>query len=205
VNSHGQDGARIVGRLVLALWLTAGMRAAAVDTFLVVKVAEMNRAVGYQVMTPAEYKGLDARIQRESRLYTQAEQLAMKEWKADEGNKGIPFPGGRLSARKATVVAQFSAREQADKKIESYKDIESRRQLQEMAASRNLTPQQKKLKEAEAEKERQVEQAAELVKAKLDELLAREEEKAGGKTTPEKSDPRAPTKAEAGDAVQKAL
>jgi hypothetical protein len=171
--------------LVLGGILALTTRASALETFCVVKITDMDKKVEHKLMSPDEFKEEEARAKAEASLFPKAEELAKKEWKADEANKSIPFPG-RLGPRKIEVVTRESSREKADKKLESL-DAASERRQNETRKSGKMTEADKKKAEAADEKEKDLGRAYESVKAKLGELMTKAEE---AKVKPDEAKPK---------------
>ena len=177
--------APIVGRAMLAAMVFAalaasGLPAAAGETFLVVKTTDMNHSVEYKIMSPDEHKELQAQIQTEARLFPKAQEQAAKDWKDDPANKQSPYPGGRLAARKVEVVERATTQAQADKKLDACNTAESKRQDAEQPrrTSKSSSAGESKQEKAKLQKEMDLQKACDLVRSKLDALVADEKEKA---------------------------
>lgn len=142
------------------------------EGYVIVKVQDMLKKTTTEMMTESEYKALEKTIQMENRFFQQAVQIAAKEWRADELNKGTPFAGGRLMARKIVGTPErFSNQEKAQQKLTAIEDLESKKAFR----AREKEAGNKKSKEElakEYEKEAVVSSAAELVQAKLEELIS---------------------------------
>jgi hypothetical protein len=171
--------------LVLGGILALTTSASALETFCVVKITDMDKKVENKIMSPEEFKEEEARAKAEAALFPKAEELAKKEWKADEANKSIPFPG-RLGPRKIEIVTRESNREKADKKLESLDAANERRQT-DTRKSGKMTEADKKRAEAADEKEKDLGRAYESVKAKLAELMTKAEE---AKVKPDEAKPK---------------
>lgn len=166
----------VVSGLALAGILAATPKALAAEELLVVKISDMTKAADYKIMSGEEFKELEGQIQLEARVFQKAVELVKKEWKADEGNKNSPFPGGRLNPRKAEVVERAINREKAEKKLESLSGAESKRKFEPKKLSSKMTEAEKKQEEARADRERDLQKSADLIKTKIDELAAKEKE-----------------------------
>ncbi len=164
----------LVASLVLGGILAFTTRASALETFCVVKSTDMDKKIEYKIMSPEEFKEQEAQVKAEAALFPKAEEQVKKEWKADEGNKSTPFPG-KLGPRKIEVVTRESVREKADKKLESLEASSDRRQIEPKKGGK-LTDAEKKQADAKAEKEKDLQKAYDLVKAKLAELTTKAEE-----------------------------
>lgn len=142
------------------------------EGYVIVRVQDMLKKTTTEMMTESEFKALDKKIQMENRYFQQAVQIAAKEWRADELNKGTAFAGGRLMARKiAGTPERFSSQEKAQQKLTAIEDLESRKAFR----TREKEAGNKKSKEElakEYEKEAVLSSAAELVQAKLEELIS---------------------------------
>jgi hypothetical protein len=192
-------------------WLSGRVAPGAMETYCVVKVSDFMKAETYEVMKAAEVRELNAQIQRETKVFMKAEELVAREWKADELNKGTPFPGGRVSTRKAEIKGQFPSEEKARAMRETYQAREAKkadRENERLIDLKKTNPTaakelEKELSEAR-EKEVTVARAAAAVEAKIKDLLAKEDEKAG-KTSDAQPAPKGPTKAQTGHALDKGL
>jgi hypothetical protein len=170
----------LVSVALFSLLLTLSRSALAIDSFIVVKLTDMDKKVEHRIVSAEELKALETEIKAEASLFAKAEELAKKDWKADEGNKSTPFPPG-LNPRKVEVVERFTVREKADAKLEKLDDAESRRQIEPKKTGK-VSDTDKKRAEAKAEREDALKSGQELVKAKLKELATKEpakDEKAG--------------------------
>ena len=168
--------------LLASAGLVGASGAAAEELSLAVKITDMQKNAEFKVMSAEEFKQLDAQIRLENRLFQKAQELAKKEWKADDTNKA-PYPGGRLNPRKAEVMER-GAREKVDKKVEKALKAEEKRQDDFKKPGGKLSEEEKKQANIKADKKRELETAGNLLKAKLDELIAKEKEAAEKPATP---------------------
>ncbi len=164
----------LVSALALGSVLALATRASALDSFCIVKITDMDKKVEHKIVSAEDFKTLEAEIKTEASLFPKAEELAKKEWKADEGNKSIPFPG-RLGPRKIDVVARETVREKADKKLEALTASEDRRQVEPKKGGK-MTDAEKKQADAKAEKEKDLQKAYDAVKTKIAELVTKAQE-----------------------------
>lgn len=198
--------------LCAAMVALFGGLASAGETFYVVRVSDMMREQAYQVMGGDEFKQFQKQIALEERNFPKALTMVGDEWRKDEANKTVPFPGGRLSPRK--IVGQpepFDTRDKADKRVDQIQKREDDKRLRDKTPK----PPADKVKDArEADKVLQARRAADLIAAKLTEL-AGGDAKTGDKPAADKpaaDKPAAPAAAQpaadkkaAGAALNKAL
>jgi hypothetical protein len=175
----GQGG--LVAGVALALLTRL---ATAGDVYVLVKVADMNRTAQYQVMSAAELKELEKTIQNEKKYFENALRLAAKAWREDEMNKGIVFPAGRLSPRAIVGSPErFENQDKAEAQLNRYYEREAKKEDREREKEKNKGTKSKEESEREKKKEAETMQAADLVKAKVAELMSG---KAGGAPEGEK-------------------
>ncbi len=165
---------RTISVLLAGFLLALPLRSLA-EGYVIVKWQDMLKKATTEMMTESQYKVLEKTIAMEGRYFPQAVQLAAKEWREDELNKGTPFAGSRLTARKIVGTPErFSNQEKAQQKLTAIEDLESKKQFR--AREKELANKgQKKSKEElarEYEKEGALSSAAQLVQTKLEELIS---------------------------------
>jgi hypothetical protein len=149
--------------------VTCPLRASAGDKYIIVKKTGIDKTAEYVIL------GVDDAKQLQKDMALQA-----KDWKADEANKGVPFPSAKLGQPKFEVKDQLTNAEEAQKKLEAYVAHAEKQDGRDVKKSTKMTERDKKKEEEEADKARVVEAACGLVEEKLEELVAKEKEKAGG-------------------------
>ena len=147
------------------------------ESCYLVKTAGFDRKVEMQTMSESEYKAFSQTIKQEQKYFSKALAIVARDWRADELNKGIAFPGSRLVTRTIMGAQKFASQEKADEQLSKYQDQEAKK-LEREAAHEKRNPQRNKNKSKSAQemKEAELTRAADQVKAKLEELIA----KAGG-------------------------
>jgi len=179
------------------------------EAYVVVKIQDMCRNTTTEMMSETEFKALEKTIQIENRYFQQALQLAAKQWREDEMNKGTPFAGSRLMPRKIVGSAErFSSQEKAQQKLTAIEDMESRKQFRAREKEIANRGGKKKTKEElarEFDRGNALSSAAEVVKAKLDELISAKANAAAGGAPPPATPPAKAPDAAAKEAGQKAL
>lgn len=158
---------------LLASVLASAPTASALETFLVVKTTDMDKKVDFKIMSAEEFKEQEAKIKAEATLFPKAEEMAKKEWKSSEDRKSS-FPG-RLNPPKIEVIERSPSQEKAGKKLDALTAAEDRRHVEPKKIAKP-TEAQKKQADADAEKEKDFQAAYEMVKAKLAELVAKDQE-----------------------------
>lgn len=148
------------------------------ESSYLVRTAGFDRKVEMQTMSEAEYKAFAQTIKLEQKYFAKAVSLVAKDWRADELNKGIVFPGSRLVARNIMGAQRFASQEKADEQLSKYQDQEAKKLEREAAHDKrgNQRNRNNKSKTSQEMKEAELTRAADQVKAKLEELIA----KAGG-------------------------
>lgn len=172
----------------------------------VVKIQDMNRECSYEAMNGDELKTLQKTIQLETRYFQEAVQAAAKQWREDEANKTVPFSGTRLAPRQIVGTPErFENREKADKQLNLYLEREQKKQERELTKKKGKkpAPRGKGPLTKEQEREANLERAAEMVKARLDEIVAAKSGGAGAAGA--QPDAGGAKPAEAKDALKKAL
>ncbi len=157
---------------MLAIVVFAAGKVAAGDDYYLVKVTGSDRKVETLSMPGTEFKELEKTIKLEQKFFQKAVSQVAKEWRADELNKGIPFPGAKLSPRVIAGSQKFSSQEKAEEQLSKTEEQEAKRAEREAKKKQH----RRKPKDGGA-KEKELERAAELVTAKVEELIAA---KAGG-------------------------
>jgi hypothetical protein len=166
---------RTAGLLTLGLIIAASCvlqadKAMAADSYLLVKVADMDRRVNYQVMSAVEFKDFEKTLQTEKKFYQDALRNAAKAWREDEFNKGITFPAGRLVPRSIVGSPErFPTKEKAEEQYNRYYEREAEKE----SRLRDRDKGKKKSKEEierETKKESETSRALELLTDKLVEL-----------------------------------
>ncbi len=172
----------------------------------VVKIQDMNRESSYEAVSGDELKILQKTIQLETRYFPEAVQAAAKQWREDEANKTVPFAGTRLAPRQIVGTPErFENREKADKQLNLYLEREQKKQEREWAKTKGKkpAPRGKGPLTKEQEREANLERAMEMVKARLDEIVAAKSGGAGAAGA--QPDAGGAKPAEAKDALKKAL
>ena len=172
------------------------------ESAFLVRVTDMKHESTYQVLTSAEFQDLRKTIDQETKRFPQALAAAAKDWRANPLNKNKIFPGPRLAARRADVLKQCANRDQADKELKAVEDRESKKQSRESERAAeeakknqgNATAGKaaKALEMAEKEKEMLLDQAVELVDAKLKELAGGEAKPGDAEAKPAEAPPDQP-------------
>jgi hypothetical protein len=175
-------------------------RSLAAESYVLIKVADMDHRVDMQVMSATEFKELEKTLQLEKKLFPDVIRNATKAWREDDFNKGTAFPVSRLSPRCIMGSAErFPTREKADEQLNKYyeRDAQKDARQREKAKPKALSDKDKK-------KEQDAIRAGKLIKDKLDDLLS---EKAKAATAEEKKveDAKPVDKADAMKAAAKAL
>jgi hypothetical protein len=152
-------------------WAVLGVlspgRCLAAETYVLIRVADIDRKVEMQVMSATELKELEKTLQLEKKLFPEALRIAMKEWREDDFNKGSTFPAARLSPRGLVGSSErFSSQEKADAKINEYYE----RDAQKDSRQREKTK-PKALNERDRKKEQDAVRAMKILKDKLEELM----------------------------------
>ena len=157
-----------VAGMVLAGSAVAG------DEFYLVKISNYDRSRDVMTMSAADFKALEKTLKQEEKYFAKAVADVAKDWRADELNKGIPFPGGRLVKRAIVTSQKFPTAEKADEQLTRHEDQEARKAQRAAAKTKGA-----KVKKPVDPREEETARAVELVKTKIDEYVA----KAGAATT----------------------
>lgn len=158
--------------LGIAVMMVTGIANAAEKACLV-RLMGMDRKAEWQAMNQADFDALQKNLKLEEKFFPKAVEAAGKEWRADELNKKIPFPGSRLAPRKIMTSTEFESMEKAEAQLSRIQDQEAEkleRQLEREKKSRQTKSKSKDSKEGE------LQMAASAVQAKLNEMVV----KAGG-------------------------
>ena len=182
----------VVAGVVLAGPVVAG------DEFYLIKIVNYDRKRDVMTMSAEEFKTLEKNLKYEEKFFPKAVSDVAKDWRADELNKGIPFPGGRLSPRTVLAAQKFPSQEKADAQLSRYQDQEAKKAERAAEREKNDRSKVKKTKnKSDLAREEETTRAADLVKAKVGEYLV----KAGltvAETAPAKGEEGKDAKADAG-------
>lgn len=187
-------GVGLSGRLDAAppVAVPAAQPAAPAEESFLVKIKGMDGQVSMEVMNTEEKKKIEKDLQLEQRYFSDVVRKVGQEWTADESNKGIPYPGFRLFPRRLITSERFPSREKAEKQLSMYEERDSKKSAPKPAGKNDKA----------AEKEAQLSRAMDLVKSRLDEVIAT---KTAPAPTPEKNAAGPAGAPPAKDAVKKAL
>ena len=172
--------------------VVAGSVLAAESGYLV-KVIGYDHKAELETMSEVDFKALEKSIKLEQKYFPKAVELAGKDWRADELNKKVTFPGSRLTPRTIMMAQEYPSLEKAEAQLNRLQDQEAKK-LEKQTEAEKKNPQLKKGKSKTVDsKEAEVMQASDLVKSKLVDLIA----KAGGDTNALASEVKAEVKGEA--------
>lgn len=149
----------MVAVVVMGLAVQAGE-----ETYLV-KIKGLDKQTEMQVLTAAEYKALEATLKLEQKFFPAAIAQVAKEWRADEFNKGISFPGGKLSPRTIMTATKYSSPDKASEALAKIEEMQSKKEDREFKKKALKSKEQLKL-------ESEIRSAMDLVKPALDALVA---------------------------------
>jgi hypothetical protein len=160
----------------------------------IVKTTGYDRKVVTEMLPEAEFKAFEKTIKLEQKFFPKAVALAGKEWRADEMNKKIPFPGNSLKARSIMSSQKFPSSEKAGEQMTRIENMEAKKaerlaELEKNSRGRGMASQK------DPKKEGNIALAVDLVKSKLDALVA-----GGGAESGAAGEANAGAKGEAGGA-----
>jgi len=150
--------------MVFALSLTVQ----AADDYYLVKMKGLDKQTEMKVMSVAEFKELETTIKLETKFLPTAVAEAAKDWRADELNKGVPFPGNKVSAPMIITSTKFSSSEKANAELTKYEELQAKKEEREAKQ-----PKSKDVASKEAKQASERRAAAELIKPKLEALIAK--------------------------------
>jgi hypothetical protein len=182
--------------VVIVSSMALAARAATDEGCVLVKVSEMDRTVTTQVMSAPEFKDFEKTLQSEKKYFQGALQLAAKAWKEDQSNKTTPFPQGRIAPRSIVGSPEhFATRTKADDQLNKYQEREAQKEAREKDKTKGKAAKPKDELDKEKKRADEALRAADLVKAKIAELMAGKpgtnpENGAAEKKPAEKADPR---------------
>ncbi len=162
----------LVGVVMVGMFAGAGfVRAEGGSACYIVKTTGYDRKIVTEMLPEAEFKAFEKTIKLEQKYFPKAVALAGKEWRADEMNKKIPFPGNVLKARAIMASQKFPSAEKAGEQMTKIENQEARKaerqaELEKNSRGRGVTS----LKDPK--KEGNIALAIDLVKTKLDALVA---------------------------------
>ncbi len=167
------------GFCAVALALGIAVSAQAQSVYLV-RVSDMAKNDGYEVLTREEVAALQKAVTEETRAYPAALAAVKKAWDEDEATKKTPFPSAKLSARKLQPkgpLPRDQAEKQKEKAVERLdaamvKAMEEKKKKGSSAAAKADA-------EKEAKREQSVAEAHDKLREKMKELLGREVPKNG--------------------------
>lgn len=148
----------LVGVVVAGMFVGAGfVRAEEGSARYIVKTTGYDRKIVMEILPEAEFKALEKTIKLEQKYFPKAVALAGKDWRADEMNKKIPFPGNMLKPRNIMMAQKFPSAEKAEEQLTKLENTEARK----VAVSQK-----------DPKKEGNLALAVDVVKIKLDTLVA---------------------------------
>lgn len=153
---------------VVMMGMMAGSVHAGEGAYLV-KVVGMDRQVEVKTLSEADFKALEKTIKLEQKYFSKAVEMAAKDWRGDEMNKGKPYAGSRLSAPMIAAAQKYPSLEKAEAQLARIQDQEAKK-LEKKGGKKASS------KKGQDDREIDLAQAADVVKIKLDELIG----KAGG-------------------------
>ena len=190
--------------LVVLSCLMAGIVRAAEEGYLV-KVVGLDRKAEWSALSETDFKNLEKTIKLEQKYFSKAVELAGKEWRADELNKGVNFPGSRLTPRMIMQKDKHPSLEKASAWLTKIQDQESKKT--DKSGGKKGSSKKGKLSPQET-RDAELSQAISLVKTKLDDLVSKggsTVNAAGPEAKADAKDGKAVNKADAKEAVKKAL
>jgi|GEM_PF-3132623 len=164
--------------LVAAIWASLALvgKAALGEKFFVVKIADFDRSVSYQVLTSDELKSLENQIAAELKVYPKALGMAKKAWEADADLRKRPFPSSAVSPRQVQRIGMpYTDRAKAEAKLEALLKHASEREEEERAKEaqlrKGLDKETVKKQKADMEARQELDnKAAQLLRPKVQEL-----------------------------------
>ncbi len=166
---------------VCAVALAVGMAVSAqAQSVYLVRISDMVKADGYEVMTREELAKLQKEIAEEAKVFPAAVAAVKKAWDEDELTKKIAFPSSKLGVRKIQQKGPMS-QEQAMKQKEKAVERLDEDMIKEMNEKKKKGNSEAAKAEAakEAKREQAVADAHEKLREKMKELLTREVPKNG--------------------------
>jgi hypothetical protein len=162
----------LAGVVMVGMFAGAGfVRAEGAGACYIVKTTGYDRKIVTEMLPEAEFKAFEKTIKLEQKLFPKAVALAAKDWRADEMNKKIPFPGNSLKARSIMSSQKFPSPEKAGEQLTRIENMEAKKaerlaEQEKNSRGRGVTS----LKDPK--KEGNLALASDLVKTKLDALVA---------------------------------
>lgn len=158
----------------LATMSPARDAASDLEPFHVVRIVDFDRKADFLKLTEVDRKALERRLNEEKKVFQQALDQASKTWYEDDKNKGVMFPEAALAPRAILSSEPFNSAEKAAERLNKLLADETEKKEKDEERLRHSFRRLRDYK-AEAEKKdrknRTIERAADLVKARMDELL----------------------------------
>lgn len=162
---------RLLSMISFALVAVAAV--AADESYVIVKISEMDRSVGNQVMSLSACRDLEKTIQNERKFFPDALRLAAKAWKDDTANKNVAFPAGRLAPRAIVGSPEhFPSQTKADEQLAKYQEREAQKEAREREKTKGKVTKSKEDIEKDRKRTADTLHAMNLTKAKLAELIS---------------------------------
>lgn len=173
--------------LVLTLVVSILALPALAGQYVIAKVTGIDKSTTYKVLSAEEFKALESQTALEERLYRQAEDMVRKEWKENEATRKDPFPGSAVGAPKVMSFKAFASQEDAQAEMGEREQREQRSADRKAEREKDTTVKKDKEKDArdkmkEQEKEALAQKAADMLEARIKELVDKEKAKASGGT-----------------------
>lgn len=167
--------------LVAALAATMACSVAAQSVYLV-KITDMARTDGYEVMTREEVTAYKKAIAEETKIFPAAIAAVKKVWDADEQTRKVYFPAAKLAPRKIWEQGPLSQEQALKNKAQAVERLDRSLEKAREAKKRKSGGRSEAAKAAAA-KEEQREQAVidvhDKLREKMKELLGRDVPKNG--------------------------
>ncbi len=158
----------IMGVVITGMFAGAGSaRAEGASACYIVKTMGFDRKIATEMMSEAEFKALEKNIKLEQRYFPKAVALVGKDWRADELNKKIPFPGNMLKPRNIMMAQKYPSSEKAVEQLTKLENMEAKKAEQESNSRGRGSASLK-----DPKKDANLAMAGGLVKIKLDILVA---------------------------------
>ncbi len=178
----------------------AGTGAMKAEPYYIVKMVGFDRRNDVVSMSETELRTLEKTIKQEQKYFSKALSLAAKEWRDDEINKGIMFPFTMLKPRTILSAMKYASAEKAEEQLSKLADQDAKKMMRNAEKEKRRpgsTRAGKKDSKSLPEKDAILFRAADLVKSKIESIMAETPVK-GAPATP--AAPAAPAAIDAGGA-----
>ena len=151
------------------------------EPMIIAKITTFDKWCEYRQLTQKEFTDIENQLKIEEKFMAKAISAAQKEWNAAEDTKNTRFPVSTVVTRRISAVGRFTDQGKARDKLSA---LLSKQKEDQQAEAQNDSAKQKDMSVGQKAKairrEGDYQSALKLIQTKLEEIMAKKDEKAGG-------------------------